>query len=134
PTLIPHVLVNGHGPTSASSTVFWVMVAPQARVAACATPLNCVTPTVANIVADASSPTSSFRIPASPVSGPPSSPRDVSLHHFAGRVVVVLHRGRLHEVGGRSQQGPAQAPVLGQLGAAHGVDDDAGRVGGVPHL
>ena len=51
-----------------------------------------------------------------------------------GLVVVVLHRRRLHEVGRRAEQRATDAPVEGHLGAAHGVDDHAGRVGGVPDL
>ena len=49
-------------------------------------------------------------------------------------VVVVLHRRRLHEVRRRAEQRAADAAVEGDLGAAHGVDDHAGRVGRVPHL
>src|SRR3712207_2538508 len=56
------------------------------------------------------------------------------LDHLAGLLVAVLHGRRLHEVGRRAEQRAADAAVLGQLGAAHGVDDDAGRVGRVPHL
>ena len=41
---------------------------------------------------------------------------------------------RLHEVGARPVELAADAVVERQLQAAHGVDDDAGRVGGVPDL
>src|SRR4029450_3383904 len=46
----------------------------------------------------------------------------------------VLDRRRLHEVGGGAEQRPADPAVKGELGAAHGVDHHAGRVGGVPDL
>ena len=41
---------------------------------------------------------------------------------------------RLHEVRARAVELAADAVVEGELAAAHGVDDDAGRVRGVPHL
>ena len=53
---------------------------------------------------------------------------------LAGLLVAVLHRRRLHEVGRRAEQRAADAAVLGELGAADGVDDHAGRVGRVPDL
>ena len=56
------------------------------------------------------------------------------LHHVVGHVVVVLDRRRLHEIGRRAEQGPPYSPIEGQLGATDGVDDDPGRVGGVPHF
>src|SRR5829696_4041483 len=50
-----------------------------------------------------------------------------------GGVVVLLGR-RLHEVGGRREQRPADAPVQGDLGGADRVDDHAGGVRRVPDL
>ena len=59
---------------------------------------------------------------------------DELLHQPPGLVVGELHRRRLHEVRRRRGQRAADAPVEGQFGAAHRVDDDAGRVGRVPHF
>ena len=56
------------------------------------------------------------------------------LDHPVRFVVVVLHRRRLHEVRRRAEQRAADAAVERELGAAHRVDDHAGRVGRVPHL
>ena len=51
-----------------------------------------------------------------------------------GHVVVVLHRRRLHEVGRGAQQRSADAfRSSAQFGAAHGIDDHAGRVGRRSH-
>ena len=49
-------------------------------------------------------------------------------------VVVVLHGWALHEVGRRSEDGATDATVERDLGTTDGVDDDTGRVGGVPHF
>src|SRR5213595_1087184 len=56
---------------------------------------------------------------------------DELLHQPLGLVVAVLHRRRLHGVRARTLERTADAAVERQLGAAHGVDDDAGRVGRV---
>ena len=63
--------------------------------------------------------------------GPGSPAANASTISWAD-VVVVLHRRRLHEVGGRAEQRAADAPVEGELGAAHGVDDHASRSWGSP--
>ena len=47
---------------------------------------------------------------------------------------MVLHGRRLHEVRGRTDERAAEPAVEGDAGAAQRVDDDAGRVGGVPDL
>src|SRR3954451_6072713 len=52
----------------------------------------------------------------------------------AGDVVRQLLRRALHQVGRRGDDGTTDATVLGDLRRAHRVDDDACRVGGVPHL
>src|SRR6476646_7312332 len=59
---------------------------------------------------------------------------DELLHSIAARIVVVLHRRRLHEVGARPLQRTGEAVVEPELGAADSVDHDAGRVGRVDHL
>src|SRR5215204_1925596 len=56
------------------------------------------------------------------------------LDQLARFLVAVLNGRALHEVRGRAEQRTADAPVLGDLAAAEGVDDHACRVGGVPHL
>ena len=56
------------------------------------------------------------------------------LDHVVGHVIVELHRRRLHEVGGRPEQGATDSPIEGELGAPDRVDDHAGGVGRVPHL
>src|SRR5437867_5004461 len=69
---------------------------------------------------------------------PPIDPRlitfDELLHQPARVVVAVLDRGRLHEVRARPLEGSADAAVQRQFGAAHRVNDDARRVGGVYDL
>ena len=57
---------------------------------------------------------------------------DERLDQLAGDLVVMLDRRRLHEVRGRPLQRPRDVAVEGQLGAAHRVDDHAGRVRRVP--
>ena len=47
----------------------------------------------------------------------------------SGDVVGPLLGWRLHEVGGRSEERAGEASVEAELGAAHGVDHDSGRVG-----
>src|SRR5262245_56322739 len=59
---------------------------------------------------------------------------DEGLHHLARHVVAELHRWRLHEVGGRTDQRAAPSTVLGELGAPERVDDHPGGVRRVPHL
>src|ERR1022692_37194 len=59
---------------------------------------------------------------------------DELLHQIAGDVVTVLLGGRLHEVGGGRQDGPADAAILGDLRGPDGVDDHASGVRGVPDL
>src|SRR3546814_3877475 len=49
-------------------------------------------------------------------------------------VVGELLRRRLHEIARRTVQGAADATIQRELGATHGIDDDAGRIGGVPDL
>src|SRR5215203_2578736 len=49
-------------------------------------------------------------------------------------LVAVLNGRALHEVRGRAEQRTTDAAVLGDFAAAEGVDDHAGRVGGIPHL
>src|SRR5215203_4696379 len=69
------------------------------------------------------------------VKKPPLSTSPGELLHQLTRFLVAILNGRaLHEVRGRAEQRTADAPVLGDLAAAEGVDDHAGRVGGVPHL
>src|SRR5690606_27661296 len=57
---------------------------------------------------------------------------DEGLDRGATLVVGTLHRRGLHEVRRRRQDRATDAAVLGDLGRPDGVDDDAGRVGGVP--
>src|SRR3954447_2795973 len=52
----------------------------------------------------------------------------------AGLVVRALVVGRLHEVRARSVELAGEAMVQRELAAAHGADDDAGRVRRVPDL
>ena len=59
---------------------------------------------------------------------------DELFHRVAGDVVAVLLRRGLHEVARRGEDRPADAPVLGELGRPHRVDDDPRRVGRVPDL
>src|SRR3954453_6919962 len=59
---------------------------------------------------------------------------DEGLDEVAGLAVAVLHRRAFHEVGRRGQDRAADAAVLGDLGRGDGVDDDPGRVRGVPDL
>src|SRR5215207_2310421 len=59
---------------------------------------------------------------------------DEGLELRATEVVGALLRRGLHQVGGRREQGSADATVLGDLRRADGVDDDAGRVRAVPDL
>src|SRR6202043_1052557 len=59
---------------------------------------------------------------------------DELLHQALCLVVAVLDGRRLHEVRAWALQRAADAAVERQLGAAHGVDDDAGGVGRVVHL
>src|SRR4051794_29725587 len=59
---------------------------------------------------------------------------DEVLDGLAGLVVEVLHRRRLHEVARGRQDRATDAAVLRDLRRAQGVDDDAGRVRGVPDL
>ena len=54
---------------------------------------------------------------------------DELLDLLARVLVGVLHRRRLHEVRRRELERAGEAVVERQLGEAHGVDDDAGRVG-----
>src|SRR5215211_7615918 len=69
------------------------------------------------------------------VKKPPLSTSPGELLHQLTRFLVAVLNGRaLHEVRGRAEQRTADAPVLGDLAAAEGVDDHAGRVGGVPDL
>src|SRR5215211_1731251 len=49
-------------------------------------------------------------------------------------LVAVLDGRALHEVRGWAEQRAADAAVVGDFAAAEGVDDHAGRVGGVPYL
>src|SRR6478609_7242572 len=51
-----------------------------------------------------------------------------------GLVVEVLDRRGLHEVARRGEDRAADTAVLGDLRGAQGVDDDTGRVRGVPDL
>src|SRR5436853_645469 len=60
--------------------------------------------------------------------------RDEALQGVAGFFVVHLEGRRLHEVLAGRGHGATEAAILGQLGAAHGVDDDPRRVGGVVHF
>src|SRR5450756_1803990 len=59
---------------------------------------------------------------------------DVGLELGPAHVVGALYRRGLHQVGRGGDQGAADAAVLGDLGRTDAVDDDAGRVGGVPDL
>src|SRR3954447_4064793 len=59
---------------------------------------------------------------------------DERLDGVAGLAVGVLHRRALHEVGRRRQQRGPHAAVLGDLCRGDRIDDDPGRVGGVPDL
>jgi hypothetical protein len=59
---------------------------------------------------------------------------DELLGRDAGLVVRPLGVGRLHEVGARAVDLAADPVVHGELAAAHGVGDDAGRVRRVPDL
>ena len=59
---------------------------------------------------------------------------DELLGRLAGLVVGPLVVRRLHEVRARAVELAADAVVERELAAADGVDDDAGRVGRVPHL
>ena len=58
----------------------------------------------------------------------------VGLDEAVGLLVAVLLGRALHEVGARALERAAHAAVEADLGAAHGVDDHAGGVGGVVHL
>src|ERR1700689_4521894 len=60
--------------------------------------------------------------------------RDELLHEVAADVIAELLGRRLHEVGAGRDDRAADAAVLGDLGRAEGVDDDAGRVRRVPDL
>src|SRR6185503_7527023 len=59
---------------------------------------------------------------------------DEGLHAGAALLVGELHGRGLQEVRRRRDDRAADAAVLGDLGGADRVDDDAGRVGGVPDL
>src|SRR5690606_38108775 len=59
---------------------------------------------------------------------------DERLELGATLLVGDLHRRRLHQVSRGRDDRAADAAVLGALGRTDGVDDDAGRVGGVPDL
>src|SRR5436190_48948 len=59
---------------------------------------------------------------------------DEGLHAGAALLVGELDRRRLHEVRRHRDQRATDAAVLGDLGRADRVDDDAGGVGGVPDL
>ena len=59
---------------------------------------------------------------------------DELLGHAAALVVGMLHRRRLHEVAAGALERAGEAAVEADLGAAHGVDDDAGAVRRVDHL
>src|SRR3954462_8232698 len=61
-------------------------------------------------------------------------PADERLDGGASLVVGALPRRALHQVGGGPEERAADAAVLGDLRRPDRVDDDAGRVGGVPHL
>jgi hypothetical protein len=63
-----------------------------------------------------------------------STPPGELLDQLARFLVAVLNGRALHEVRGWAEQRTADAAVLGDLAAAEGVDDHAGRVGGVPHF
>src|SRR5256885_3006750 len=69
---------------------------------------------------------------------PPRSPlfpyTPLSGSQLSGFVIAVLHGRRLHEVRARRLERSADAAVKGELGAAHGVDHDARRVGGIHDL
>src|SRR6266581_1224071 len=54
--------------------------------------------------------------------------------HLPRDIVRILNRRRLLEVGRGPDQGAGEPVVERQLGAAHGVDDDAGGVRRIPHL
>src|ERR1700733_11173918 len=60
--------------------------------------------------------------------------RDELLHEVAADVIAELLGRGLHEVGAGRDDRAADAAVLGDLGRAEGVDDDAGRVRRVPDL
>ena len=47
---------------------------------------------------------------------------------LVGRVVVLLLWRRLHEVGRRGDEGPADAAIESDLRRTNGIDDDSGRV------
>ena len=53
----------------------------------------------------------------------------VGFDQLSGDLVAVLDGRALHEVGRRAEEGAADAVVQAELGAAQGVDDDAGGVG-----
>src|SRR3954453_6242218 len=59
---------------------------------------------------------------------------DEVLHRLARLVIAVLHRRALHEVRARAEQRATDLAIQGDLRAAACVDDDAGRVRGVPPL
>src|SRR5665647_3551773 len=59
---------------------------------------------------------------------------DERLELLAAEVVRALHWRGLHQVRRSGDQGAADATVLGDLRRTDAVDDDAGRVGGVPDL
>ena len=59
---------------------------------------------------------------------------DELLGHATALVVGVLHRRRLHEVAAGALERPGEPTVETDLGAADGVDDDAGAVGRVDDL
>src|SRR5205823_15029276 len=60
--------------------------------------------------------------------------QDELLDHLARHVVAELHRRRLHEVGGRTDQRSTDPPVLRDLRAPERIDDDPCRIGRVPYL
>jgi len=59
---------------------------------------------------------------------------DEGFSHFAGDVVLELLGRGLHEIGGGSIEGAADAAVEGQLDTAHRVDNHTGGIGGIPHF
>src|ERR1700733_4194735 len=60
--------------------------------------------------------------------------RDELRHEVAADVIAELLGRGLHEVRAGRDDRAADAAVLGDLGRAEGVDDDAGRVRRVPDL
>src|SRR5437016_2178680 len=61
-------------------------------------------------------------------------PADELLCPFPRLLIGELHRRRLHEVAGRSDERPGNLAVECDLRAANGVDDDAGRIRRVPYF